>query len=86
MERKLSKIIRKGAQANFVFRKWTHDQLGILKPGIELAAAIKDFGLMGIDKTVNVYNGKCKSIIAGVKERIISLYKATFFENYVLLS
>src|ERR1035437_10277884 len=49
----------KGAQVNFVLGKWTNDELTILKPRIELAsAAVKDFGLMGIDKTMNAYNSK----------------------------
>jgi len=51
----------KGAQpqwlSGFVLGKWTDEELKIILPRIELAAeAIKDFGLMGIEKTMNAYN------------------------------
>ena len=49
----------KGAQVNFVLGKWTNDELKIILPRIEFAMeAIKDFGLMGIEKTMNAYNSK----------------------------
>ena len=49
----------KGAQVNFVLGKWTNEELKIILPRIELATeAIKDFGLMGIEKTMNAYNSK----------------------------
>ncbi len=49
----------KGAQVNFVLGKWSNEELKIILPRIELAAAaIKDFGLMGIEKTMNAYNSK----------------------------
>ena len=49
----------KGAQAKFVLGKWTNEELKNISPRIELAAeAIKDFGLMGIEKTMNAYNSK----------------------------
>ena len=49
----------KGAQVNFVLGKWTNEELKIILPKIELAVeAIKDFGLMGIEKTMNAYNSK----------------------------
>lgn len=47
----------KGAQANFVLGKWNNEELKIILPKIELAAeAIKDFALIGIEKTMNAYN------------------------------
>lgn len=49
----------KGGQVNFVLGKWTNDELKIILPRIELVTeAIKDFGLMGIEKTMNAYNSK----------------------------
>jgi PTH1 family peptidyl-tRNA hydrolase len=49
----------KGAQVNFVLGKWTSEELNIILPKIDLATeAIKDFGLMGIEKTMNAYNNK----------------------------
>jgi len=49
----------RGAQVNFVLGKWTNEELKIILPRIELATeAIKDFGLMGIEKTMNAYNSK----------------------------
>ena len=49
----------KGAQVNFVLGKWSNEELKIILPRIELAVeAIKDFGLMGIEKTMNAYNSK----------------------------
>ncbi|TAL61816.1 MAG: aminoacyl-tRNA hydrolase [Bacteroidetes bacterium] len=49
----------KGGQVNFVLGKWTNEELNIILPRIELAIeAIKDFGLMGIEKTMNAYNSK----------------------------
>jgi len=39
--------------------KWTNEEQKVIQPKIELAAqAIKDFGLMGIEKTMNAYNSK----------------------------
>ena len=47
----------KGAQVNFVLGKWSNEELKIILPRIHLAIeAIKDFGLMGIEKTMNAYN------------------------------
>lgn len=47
----------KGGQVNFVLGKWTNEELKIIFPKIQLAVeAIKDFGLMGIEKTMNAYN------------------------------
>jgi len=49
----------KGTQVNFVLGKWSNEELKIVLPRIELATeAIKDFGLMGIEKTMNAYNSK----------------------------
>jgi len=49
----------KGGQVNFVLGKWTNEEQKVIQPKIELAAqAIKDFGLMGIEKTMNAYNSK----------------------------
>jgi len=49
----------KGGQVDFVLGKWMNEELSILKPRIEIASSsIKDFGLMGIDKTMNTYNSK----------------------------
>lgn len=49
----------KGGQVNFVLGKWTDEEQKIILPKIDLAAdAIKDFALMGIDKTMNAYNSK----------------------------
>lgn len=49
----------KGGQVNFVLGKWNNEELKIILPRIELAAeAIKDFGLMGVEKTMNAYNSK----------------------------
>ena len=49
----------KGAQVNFVLGKWSNEELKIILPRIELAVeAIKDFGLMGMEKTMNNYNSK----------------------------
>jgi PTH1 family peptidyl-tRNA hydrolase len=49
----------KGAQVNFVLGKWTNEELKIILPKIDLATeAIKDFGLIGIEKTMNAYNSK----------------------------
>jgi PTH1 family peptidyl-tRNA hydrolase len=47
----------RGTQADYVLGKWTNEELKIILPRIELATkAIKDFGLMGIEKTMNAYN------------------------------
>jgi len=47
----------KGAQVNFVLGKWTSEELKIISPRTDTASnAIKDFGLMGIEKTMNTYN------------------------------
>lgn len=49
----------KGFQTDYVLGKWTEDELLFISPRIELAAqSIKDFGLMGIQKTMNLYNNK----------------------------
>ena len=49
----------KGGQVNFVLGKWNNEELKIILPRIELAVeTIKDFGLMGIEKTMNAYNSK----------------------------
>lgn len=49
----------KGAQVDFVLGKWTNEELKIILPRIDLAVeAIKDFGLMGLEKTMNAYNSK----------------------------
>jgi PTH1 family peptidyl-tRNA hydrolase len=49
----------KGTQINYVLGKWTNEELKIILPRIELAIeAIRDFGLMGIEKTMNAYNSK----------------------------
>ena len=49
----------KGGQVNFVLGKWSNEELKIILPRIELAVeAIKDFGLRGIEKTMNAYNSK----------------------------
>lgn len=49
----------KGTQVNFVLGKWTIEEEKIILPKIDLASnAIKDFGLMGIEKTMNAYNSK----------------------------
>ena len=49
----------KGGQVDFVLGKWTNNDLQIIIPRIELAVeAIKDFGLMGVEKTMNAYNSK----------------------------
>ena len=49
----------KGTQVNFVLGKWNNEELKIILPRIELATeGIKDFGLMGIEKTMNAYNSK----------------------------
>lgn len=49
----------KGAQSDFVLGKWKPEELQMITPRIELAAkAIKDFALMGIEKTMNAYNSK----------------------------
>ena len=47
----------KGGQVNFVLGKWTNEELRLILPKIELSVeSIKDFGLMGIEKTMNAYN------------------------------
>jgi PTH1 family peptidyl-tRNA hydrolase len=49
----------KGGQVNFVLGKWNEQDLKIILPRIDLAVeAIKDFGLMGVEKTMNAYNSK----------------------------
>ena len=49
----------KGGQVNYVLGKWTNEELKIILLRIELASeAIKDFALMGIEKTMNAYNSK----------------------------
>lgn len=49
----------RGGQVDFVLGKWTNDELSIILPKIELTVeAIKDFALMGIEKTMNAYNSK----------------------------
>ncbi len=49
----------KGGQSDFVLGKWAADEIKLIQPRINLAVdAIKDFGLMGIEKTMNNYNNK----------------------------
>lgn len=49
----------RGSQVNFVLGKWNDEELKIILPKIEISTeAIKDFGLMGIEKTMNAYNSK----------------------------
>ncbi len=49
----------RGGQVDFVLGKWSNDELQIILPKIELAVeAIKDFALMGVEKTMNAYNSK----------------------------
>jgi PTH1 family peptidyl-tRNA hydrolase len=49
----------KGGQVDFVLGKWTTQEMTLIQPKIELAAnAIKDFALMGLEKTMNAYNSK----------------------------
>ena len=49
----------KGAQVNYVLGKWNNEELKIILPKIELTVeAIKDFGLMGVERTMNAYNSK----------------------------
>lgn len=49
----------KGGQVDFVLGKWTAEEMKALQPRIDLAVdAIRDFGLMGIEKTMNSYNNK----------------------------
>ena len=49
----------KGGQVNFVLGKWSNEELKIILPRIELAVElIKDFALMGVEKTMNAYNSK----------------------------
>ena len=49
----------RGGQVDFVLGKWSNDELMAILPKIELAVeAIKDFALMGIEKTMNAYNSK----------------------------
>jgi PTH1 family peptidyl-tRNA hydrolase len=49
----------KGGQVNFVLGKWTEEEQKIILPKIDIAvSAIKDFALMGIEKTMNSYNSK----------------------------
>ena len=47
----------KGAQVNYVLGKWSNEDLKLVLPKIGLAAeAIRDFALMGVEKTMNAYN------------------------------
>jgi PTH1 family peptidyl-tRNA hydrolase len=49
----------KGGQVNFVLGKWTNEEMNIILPKIDIAVnAIRDFALMGIEKTMNAYNSK----------------------------
>lgn len=49
----------KGMQVNYVLGKWTKEELNVISPRIELAAqCIKDFGFVGIQITMNLYNNK----------------------------
>ena len=49
----------KGGQVDFVLGKWSEEETKILEPRVQLAVeAIRDFGLMGIEKTMNAYNSK----------------------------
>jgi peptidyl-tRNA hydrolase, PTH1 family len=49
----------KGGQSDFVLGKWNGDERPVISPRIQVAVdAIKDFGLMGVEKTMNAYNSK----------------------------
>lgn len=49
----------KGGQVSFVLGKWSNEERMTILPRIQLAVeAIKDFGLMGAEKTMNAYNSK----------------------------
>lgn len=49
----------KGGQVDFVLGKWTNEEMNLIMPKMELATkAIRDFALMGIEKTMNSYNSK----------------------------
>lgn len=49
----------RGGQVDFVLGKWNNDEMTVILPKIELAVeAIKDFALMGVEKTMNAYNSK----------------------------
>ncbi|MBI4947045.1 MAG: aminoacyl-tRNA hydrolase [Bacteroidetes bacterium] len=49
----------KGGQVDFVLGKWTNEELKIILPRIDLATkAIRDFALMGMEKTMSAYNNK----------------------------
>ena len=55
----IGKEYPKGAQVYYVLGKWNNEERRIILPKIELAVeAIKDFGLMGVEKTMNAYNSK----------------------------
>jgi PTH1 family peptidyl-tRNA hydrolase len=49
----------KGGQVNYVLGEWNDEELKIIQPKIGLAVnAINDFMLLGIEKTMNLYNNK----------------------------
>ena len=49
----------KGGQVNFVLGKWTDDEQKLIQSRIQISTdALKDFGLMGVEKTMNAYNSK----------------------------
>jgi peptidyl-tRNA hydrolase, PTH1 family len=49
----------KGYQVDYVLSRWTKEEEKILTPRIEMAVEIiKSLGLIGVDKTMNLYNNK----------------------------
>lgn len=49
----------RGAQSDFVLGRWTPEEKILITPRIDLAVeAVKDFGLMGVEKAMNAYNNK----------------------------
>jgi PTH1 family peptidyl-tRNA hydrolase len=48
-----------GGQVNYVLGDWTEDQEKLLPERIEMAAEIiKSFGVIGLERTMNMYNNK----------------------------
>jgi len=53
----------RGRQVNYVLGEWTHEELTILKPRIELAAEmVKSFGVIGCELTMTTYNKAGKTL------------------------
>jgi len=49
----------KGYQVDYVLSRWTNMEEKILIPRVEMAVEIiKSFGLIGVDKTMNLFNNK----------------------------